>query len=321
MVLQNFFFNEPLEQFEIFKIGYLYWADTLAIFNLSTFDIVNNYSFLKINLLSNLINLDNLGILDIKYLLLIILPYNNNHVINLSYDFFDFILIDSLVWGLDFNNTIIYFLLLLSVILVLIIPNIINLYIIPTNWQFVLETIYIFIKEMIIAQIGKEAQRFFPYIFSIFVFILISNILGMFLFSFTLTSHIMVTFTLGVSSFIGLTITGFIIQKIDFLHLFLPKGVPSLLLPMLIIIETISYFLRALSLSVRLFANLMSGHILLHILAFFSSKLFKFNLLVGIVSFILILAIVSLEFCIAALQAYVFAVLVCIYLNDSFHTH
>jgi ATP synthase subunit 6 len=90
---------------------------------------------------------------------------------------------------------------------------------------------------------------------------------------------------------------------------------------MLVVIETISYFLRALSLSVRLFANLMSGHILLHILAFFSSKLLKVNLFVGILSFLLILAIISLEFCIALLQAYVFAILVCIYLNDSFHTH
>jgi len=172
---------------------------------------------------------------------------------------------------------------------------------------------------MLEAQIGKEAQRFFPYIFVIFSFILTSNMLGMTLFSFTLTSHIMVTFTLGVSTFIGLTILGFVIQKLAFLYLFLPQGIPSGLLPMLVVIEIISYFSRALSLSIRLFANLMSGHTLLHILAFFSSKLFKYNFIVGMISFILILAIVALEFCIAILQAYVFAILICIYLNDSFH--
>jgi F-type H+-transporting ATPase subunit a len=92
--------------------------------------------------------------------------------------------------------------------------------IIPTNWQLFFENLYLFIKEMVEAQIGKIAQRFFPYIFSIFIFILIANILGMLLFSFTLTSHIMVTFTLGVSSFIGLTILGFVIQKLSFLNLF-----------------------------------------------------------------------------------------------------
>jgi len=143
--------------------------------------------------------------------------------------------------------------------------------------------------------------------------------LGMTLFSFTLTSHIMVTFTLGVSSFIGLTILGFFLQKLSFLNLFLPKGIPSALIPILVVVEIISYTSRALSLSIRLFANLMSGHTLLHILAFFSSKLFKVKYIIGLLSFLLILAIVVLEFCIAILQAYVFTILICIYLNDSFH--
>ena len=95
---------------------------------------------------------------------------------------------------------------------------------------------------MLKGQVGKEAQRFFPYVFSIFIFILGSNMLGMTMFSFTLTSHIMVTFTLGVSTFIGLTILGFVIQHLHFLNLFLPKGIPSALIPMLVVIEIISYF-------------------------------------------------------------------------------
>ena len=139
------------------------------------------------------------------------------------------------------------------------------------------------------------------------------------LFAFTITSHIMVTFTLGVSSFIGLTILGFFLQKMSFLNLFLPKGIPSILIPILMIVELISYLSRALSLSIRLFANLMSGHTLLHILAFFASKLCKFNLLLGLASAILIISIIFLELCIAMLQAYVFTILISIYLNDSFN--
>jgi len=102
-----------------------------------------------------------------------------------------------------------------------------------------------------------------------FCFILVANIAGMALYAFTLTSHILVTFTLGVSSFIGLTILGFYVQKLAFLNLFLPKGIPIALIPILLVVEVISYVSRALSLSIRLFANLMSGHTLLHILAFF----------------------------------------------------
>lgn len=217
------------------------------------------------------------------------------------------------------NNTKYSYLLLLVVILFLFLPIVNNLVLIPNNWQIFLENLYKFVINILDTQVGKEAQRFFPYVFVVFIFILTSNMLGMTLFSFTLTSHILVTFTLGVSSFIGLTILGFFLQKLSFLNLFLPKGIPSALIPILVVVEIISYTSRALSLSIRLFANLMSGHTLLHILAFFSSKLFKVKYLVGLLSFLLILAIVVLEFCIAILQAYVFTILICIYLNDSFH--
>ncbi len=156
--------------------------------------------------------------------------------------------------------------------------------------------------------------------FTIFIVILIANLLGMTLYAFTLTSHIMVTFTLGVSSFIGLTILGFVLQKLAFFNLFLPKGIPAALIPILVVVELISYTSRALSLSIRLFANLMSGHTLLHILAFFASKLCKFNYIIGLLGFALIVAIIMLELCIAVLQAYVFTILICIYLNDAFNS-
>lgn len=235
-------------------------------------------------------------------------------------DFFDdFILYKTTNIFYSTNNTKYSYLLLLIVILFLFLPIVNNLVLIPNNWQIFLENLYKFVSNILDTQVGKEAQRFFPYVFVVFLFILISNMLGMTLFSFTLTSHIMVTFTLGVSSFIGLTILGFFLQKLSFLNLFLPKGIPSALIPILVVVEIISYTSRALSLSIRLFANLMSGHTLLHILAFFSSKLFKVKYMVGLLSFLLILAIVVLEFCIAILQAYVFTILICIYLNDSFH--
>ncbi len=229
--------------------------------------------------------------------------------------FFDFIQIVFL----QNQNTIISYILLVSILLFFIIPLIKNITLIPNNWQIVFESLYKFIINILEAQVGKIAQRFFPYVFSVFIIILIANIAGMTLYSFTLTSHILVTFTLGVSSFLGLTILGFFLQKFGFFNLFIPKGIPSALVPILLVVEIISYVSRALSLSIRLFANLMSGHTLLHILAFFSSKLFKYKYLIGFLSFLLILAIVVLEFCIAILQAYVFTILICIYLNDSFN--
>lgn len=330
MLLKNFniynnnFFTEPLEQFEVTKVGYEYFYNNGFFYSLvqffTTFFSSNTAErnagsdYLNDSCLVSIINKNSFYLPNITF-----------ENINVSYDFFDSYIwqpelnFNPLFWGIDFNSTIYFFILLLLILSILFLPITNNLLLIPNGWQLFLENLYKFVGEMLEGQVGKEAQRFFPYVFSIFIFILGSNMLGMTMFSFTLTSHIMVTFTLGVSTFIGLTILGFVIQHLHFLNLFLPKGIPSALIPMLVVIEIISYFSRALSLSIRLFANLMSGHTLLHILAFFSSKLFKYKFIVGLISFILILAIVALEFCIAILQAYVFAILICIYLNDSFH--
>lgn len=225
-------------------------------------------------------------------------------------------------WGAHFFNNInlSYFYIFFILFLFLFINNKSNIFVLTTSWHFIILEIYNFVLNIINSQVGKAAQRFFPYVFSIFTIILLSNILGMFLFAFTLTSHIMVTFTLGVSSFVGLTILGFYIQKLSFFNLFLPKGIPGVLVPLLVVVELISYLSRALSLSIRLFANLMSGHTLLHILAFFISKICKFNYFLGFLGFVLIIAIILLELCIALLQAYVFTILVCIYLNDVFNS-
>ena len=177
---------------------------------------------------------------------------------------------------------------------------------------------YNFILGIIISQVGKRGQVYCIYISTLFFYILISNFMGLVPFSFTITSHIILTFMLGASSVIGLTIIGFLKQKMHFLELFVPKGVPKALLPLLVFIEVVSYVARGFSLSIRLFANLMSGHSLIHILLFFVTKILKFNFVFGFIGLFLIGVIFLLEIGISFLQAYVFAVLVSIYLKDSF---
>lgn len=186
-------------------------------------------------------------------------------------------------------------------------------------WQYIYEEFfYKFILNVLISQVGKRGQGYFVYISTLFFFILFSNIIGLIPNSFTVTSHIILTFMLGSTTIIGLTVIGFIKQKWHFLELFVPKGVPSVLLPLLVLIEIVSYIARGFSLSIRLFANLMSGHSLIHILLFFIIKIFKYNYLMGVIGLLLISVIFLLEIGISFLQAYVFAVLVSIYLKDSY---
>lgn len=188
--------------------------------------------------------------------------------------------------------------------------------------QLIIERFYIFIFELVYQQVGFLGQTFVPLFFSLFSFILFANIVGLVPFSFTLTSHIMLTFTLSFSIFIGLTLLAIFYQP-NFFELFIPKGVPAALVPFLFIIEIISYVSRTFSLAIRLFANMMSGHVLLHILTGFCAFLFSdFYGIIGkiifFIPFILIVAIIGLEFGIAFLQAYVFCVLISIYLCDVF---
>lgn len=188
------------------------------------------------------------------------------------------------------------------------------------KWQLFLEKFYLFIFELVYQQVGFIGQRFVPTFFTLFTFILTANLVGLVPFSFTLTSHIVLTFTLSFSIFLGLTILAIIYQP-NFFALFIPRGVPSVLIPFLFVIEIISYTSRTFSLAIRLFANMMSGHVLLYILTGFCAYIFNdFHFLLGkivfIIPFALILAITALEMGIAFLQAYVFCVLVSIYLCD-----
>lgn len=188
---------------------------------------------------------------------------------------------------------------------------------IPGRWQSLAEVFYEFVANMIRDNVGPEGRRYFPFIFSLFMFVLFGNLLGMIPLSFTFTSHIAVTFALALLVFVGVTIIGFARHGLHFLHMFFPHGAPIATAPILIPIELISYFSRPFSLAVRLFANMTVGHIILKVIAGFVISLGVF----GVVPLAFLTGVTILEFGIALLQAYVFTILSCIYLNDAINMH
>ncbi|MGB1548050.1 MAG: F0F1 ATP synthase subunit A [Alphaproteobacteria bacterium] len=188
---------------------------------------------------------------------------------------------------------------------------------VPGRWQLMAELSYEFIAKTVRDTIGVEGKRFFPFVFTLFMFILFSNTLGLIPHSFTVTSHIIVTFALAAAIFLGVTLLGFVRHGLKFLTFFLPPGVPMFLAPLLVPIELISYLSRPVSLSVRLAANMLAGHTMLAVFAGFVVALGVF----GVAPFIFIILLYGLETLVAFLQAYVFAVLTCIYISDAIHLH
>ena len=186
--------------------------------------------------------------------------------------------------------------------------------IIPTKIQLLTELSYTLVSKMISDTAGSKAKPYFPFVFSLFMFVLFCNMLGMLPYSFTVTSHIIVTFALAAVIFVGVTIIGFVNHGIGYLKLFIPSGVPLFLLPLIVIIEIISYLSRPVSLSVRLFANMMAGHTMLKV---FGGFVISLGILGGLLPLSFTVALTGLEILIAFLQAYVFAILTCIYLNDA----
>ncbi|MAH02663.1 MAG: F0F1 ATP synthase subunit A [Candidatus Pelagibacter sp.] len=186
--------------------------------------------------------------------------------------------------------------------------------IVPTKIQLLTELSYTLVSKMISDTAGLKAKPYFPFVFSLFMFVLFCNMLGMLPYSFTVTSHIIVTFALAAIIFLGVTIIGFVNHGIGYLKLFIPSGVPLFLLPLIVIIEIISYLSRPVSLSVRLFANMMAGHTMLKV---FGGFVISLGVLGGLLPLSFTVALTGLEILIAFLQAYVFAILTCIYLNDA----
>ncbi len=191
---------------------------------------------------------------------------------------------------------------------------------VPGRLQLMGEMAYKFVADMIQENIGTEGMRYFPFIFSLFMFILFCNMLGMLPYSFTVTSHLIVTFALAATVFMLVTLVGFARHGIGFFKLFVPSGIPLILMPLLVIIELISYLTRPVSLSVRLFGNMMAGHTMLKIFGSFVVGLSSAGLApLAIAPFALMVAFTGLELLIAGLQAYVFTILTCIYLNEAIH--
>ena len=186
--------------------------------------------------------------------------------------------------------------------------------IIPTKIQLLTELSYTLVSKMISDTAGSKAKPYFPFVFSLFMFVLFCNMLGMLPYSFTVTSHIIVTFALAAIIFIGVTIIGFVNHGVRYLKLFIPSGVPLFLLPLIVVIEIISYLSRPVSLSVRLFANMMAGHTMLKV---FGGFVISLGIIGGWLPLSFTVALTGLEILIAFLQAYVFAILTCIYLNDA----
>lgn len=189
---------------------------------------------------------------------------------------------------------------------------------VPGRLQSVAELGYEFIAGMVRDNVGDQGKKYFPFIFTLFIFILFCNVLGMVPYSFTPTSHIVVTFAMALVVFIGVTVIGFARHGLHFFSFFVPKGVPAVLVPLLVLIEVISYFIRPVSLSVRLFANMLAGHTMLKV---FGGFVVAMGLIGGWAPLAFIVALTGLELLIAFLQAYVFAILTCLYLNDAIHLH
>jgi F-type H+-transporting ATPase subunit a len=189
---------------------------------------------------------------------------------------------------------------------------------VPGRLQSMAELSYEYIANMVRENLGEEGMKYFPWVFTIFMFILTLNLLGMIPHSFTVTSHIIVTFAFAVMVWVTVTIIGFVKHGTGYLRLFVPAGVPWWLLPIIVPIELISYFIRPISHSVRLFANMMAGHTMLKVFAGFVVGL---GLIGGWAPFAFVVAFTGLEVVVAFLQALIFTVLTCIYLNDALHMH
>ena len=221
-------------------------------------------------------------------------------------------------FDISFTNASLFMVIVVGAISLLFVLSTQKKSLIPSRMQLLSEMAYEFVAKMISETAGDKARPYFPFILTLFLFVLFSNMIGMLPYSFTVTSHIIVTFALAIFVFIGVTIIGFIKHGIGYLKLFVPSGVPVVLMPIIVVIEIISYLSRPVSLSVRLFANMMAGHTMLKV---FGGFVISLGLVGGWLPLGFSVALTGLEILVAFLQAYVFAILTCIYLNDALNLH
>ena len=211
-----------------------------------------------------------------------------------------------------------------ALILLLLIVGMRPRAVVPGRLQSVAELAYEGLLSMTTTSIGAEGRRFFPFVFTLFFFVLMGNVLGLLPYSFTYTSHIAVTAGLAVMVIVLVTAVSFAIHGLHFFSYFFPEGAPKLLAPLIIPIEIISYLSRPVSLSIRLFANMVAGHVMLDVFATFIVLLGGASVVGGVAAVFpmaLNVVLMGFEFLVAFLQAYVFAILTCIYLHDAVHLH
>lgn len=220
---------------------------------------------------------------------------------------------------LSFTNSALYMVLATFLSIVLLHFATRKKFLVPSKLQVVAESLYNFVHSMVESSIGKEGEKFFALVFSLFTFILFCNVLGMTPYSFTATSQIVVTLSLAMVCFVVITVYAIYRNGImGFLHMFLPSGVPLAMAPVIFVIELFSFLIRPVTLSVRLFANLVAGHVLLKVVAGFILSL---GIVAGVFPFLFSVIMTAFELFVAGLQAYIFAILVCAYLGETTKAH
>jgi len=234
--------------------------------------------------------------------------------------------IDLSVGSLDFSftNSSLFMVVAVGLASLLMIGSTRRRGLVPNRLQSVAEVLYEFIAGTLRSTAGADAMRFFPFVFSLFIFVLFCNLLGMFPYFFTVTSHIIVTLALALMVITTVIVFGFMKHGTGFLGLFVPSGVPGILVPFICFIEVLSFLARPVSLSLRLFGNMLAGHIVLKVFAGFIVTLGSLGVagMVGaVLPFIMVIALTAFEFLVAFLQAYVFTILTCVYLKDALHPH
>jgi F-type H+-transporting ATPase subunit a len=220
------------------------------------------------------------------------------------------------------TNSAVFMLIIIVLVSALLIGGTAPRAMVPGRLQSVAEMSYEFVANMLKSSAGNEGMKFFPFVFTLFMFVLFANMIGLIPYSFTVTSQLIITACLALLVFVIVVGYGFWRNGIGFLRLFVPKGVPIYILPAIVVIEILSFISRPISHSVRLFANMLAGHITLQVFAGFIIMLAGFGIagwFGAVIPLALVIMLTALEFLVAFLQAYVFAILTCIYLNDAIH--
>ena len=232
--------------------------------------------------------------------------------------------LELLGYDVSFSNSALFMILAVLVSVAYLTFAMRNRDMVPGRLQASAEMLYEFISEMVRSNVGNEGRPYFPFVFTLFVFLLFGNMLGLIPYSYTFTSQIVVTFVLAAFIFVGVTLVALIKHGMHFFSFFVPPGAPKVLIPFLIIIEVISYFVRPVSLSVRLFANMLAGHTMLKVFAGLAVMITGAGGVAvagSILPFLALIGLTGLEVLVAGLQAYVFTILNCMYLNDALHLH